>query len=362
MVTPITPPFPQSRQSRALLLILLLGAAVLIAIAPFAIGLLGGGVLYVICLRPYGWLRMRLGDGPAAIITLIAALVILIVPLALLALSVVDQAPTTIKALSDAISRSHLSRYSIGVYDVGAELTKATDDLIGGISGQAAGLLGGLARAGLNLAIAFVVLFYLLTSGDQVWRVVREYAPLSPSASDQLRDRFFSVTKATLIGTALVCVLQGAIVGAGFAIVGFTSPVFWGVVTAVASILPVLGSALVWGPGVLVLALQGKVGLAILLAVIGGGVASNIDNVIRPWVYERVSGVHPLVTLLGAFAGVRYFGLLGVLMGPLAIAFLFELIGLYQSEYGAMDVRADKADAVDEVAEAYTMDADPARE
>ena len=123
----------------------------------------------------------------------------------------------------------------------------------------------------------------------------------------------------------------------GFWLVELPSPMFWGTVTAFASILPVLGSALVWLPGVLVLLLEDRYGAAVGLALVGGVVASNIDNVIRPLVYKRVSDIHPMITLIGAFAGVKYFGLLGVLLGPLAIAYLFELLRFYREEYGATE-------------------------
>jgi len=143
------------------------------------------------------------------------------------------------------------------------------------------------------------------------------------------------VTQATLLGTALVAVLQGALVGAGFWIVDLPNPLFWGTVTAFASILPVLGSGLVWLPGVLILVAQQRYPAAVILLVIGAGIASNVDNVIRPLVYRRVSNIHPMITLVGAFAGVRYFGLLGLLLGPLAIAYLFELLRFYREDYGA---------------------------
>ena len=165
---------------------------------------------------------------------------------------------------------------------------------------------------------------------------MREYSPVRADIADQLKDRFFSVTRATLLGTMLVAALQGGLVGGGFWLSGLPSPGFWGVVTAIASILPVLGSALVWVPGVGVLLLEGNYGGAALLAFIGGVIASNIDNIIRPMVYKRVSNIHPLITLIGAFAGVQFFGLLGVLLGPLAIAYFFELLRLYQSEYGSL--------------------------
>jgi predicted PurR-regulated permease PerM len=96
----------------------------------------------------------------------------------------------------------------------------------------------------------------------------------------------------------------------------------------------VLGASLVWLPAVLVLLVQNRYGAAITMLVIGAGIASNIDNLIRPLIYRRVSNIHPMITLVGAFAGVRYFGLLGVLLGPLGIAYLFELLKFYREEYG----------------------------
>ena len=101
----------------------------------------------------------------------------------------------------------------------------------------------------------------------------------------------------------------------------------------VLAILPVVGSALVWGPGVLSLALEGNYGRAIGLAVwgvLGGG---TVDNVIRPMVFRRWAQIHPFITIIGAFAGIQYFGLLGLLIGPLAISYFFELIRMYRAEY-----------------------------
>jgi len=143
------------------------------------------------------------------------------------------------------------------------------------------------------------------------------------------------VTEATLLGTALVAVAQGTLVGTGFWLVDLPNPLFWGTVTAFASVLPVLGSGLVWAPAAIMLLAQGRVGAAATMLVIGAGIASNVDNLIRPLVYKRVSNTHPMITLVGAFAGVRYFGLLGILLGPLAIAYLFELLHAYRQEYGA---------------------------
>ncbi len=133
------------------------------------------------------------------------------------------------------------------------------------------------------------------------------------------------------IATAIA---QGALIGLAFLFVGLPDPLVWGSMAAFASILPVLGTGLVWMPAVLVLFFQQRYGGMVVMLIVGWLLASNIDNLIRPMVYRRVSNIHPMVTLVGAFAGMKYFGLPGLLLGPLAIAYFFELMRFYQLEYG----------------------------
>ena len=325
----------QTPRDRAGILIAALGAAILLALLPFLSGLLGAAVLYVIFVRPYTLLAARVKPGLASAIVLVVALLIVAVPLSWLIGMVIDQAPDALKKVQSSVFFSRFSQLRIGNYDVGAEAAKASGTLVSWLSGQVFAFIGSATSAALNLVIAFFGLYYLLQSGVQSWPVVREYIPFSTKTADALRDRFFSVTEATLLGTLLVATIQGFLVGVGFWIVDLPNALFWGTVTAFASILPVLGSALVWLPAVLVLLAQSRFGAATVLAIIGGGIASNIDNLIRPLVYRRVSNIHPMITLVGAFAGVRYFGLLGLLLGPLAIAYLFELLRFYNEEYGA---------------------------
>ena len=314
----------------------MLGIAVAIAVSPYAIGLIGAGVLYVMFAGMYRRLKPMLRTHGAATVTLIAAILLVLLPLTWIVGLVIDQAPETLQALQSADTMSRLNAITVGHFQVGAELAKASGSIVSWLSKQALSFVGGAARATLNMVISFFAFYYLLVSGPEEWPKVREYIPFRADIADQLKDRFFSVTRATLLGTMLVAALQGGLVGGGFWLSGLPSPGFWGVVTAIASILPVLGSALVWVPGVGVLLLEGNYGGAALLAFIGGVIASNIDNIIRPMVYKRVSNIHPLITLIGAFAGVQFFGLLGVLLGPLAIAYFVELLRLYQSEYGSL--------------------------
>jgi predicted PurR-regulated permease PerM len=337
--------FLQTPRDRAGLLILLLGVAVLLALLPFMSGLLGAAVLYVVCVKPYRRLERTLKPGLAAALMLIGALLVIALPLTWLVGMVIDQSPDSLRGVQSSPLFARLAALRIGNYQVGAEIAKASGTLIAWVSGQLFNFVGSAAFAALNLVIAFFGLYYMLHSGAQVWPSIREYIPFSPRTADALRDRFIGVTQATLLGTALTAVVQGALVGLGFWFVGLPNALFWGTVTAFASILPVLGSALVWLPAVLVLLLQNRYGAAVVMLVIGGGLASNIDNVIRPLVYKRVSNIHPMITLVGAFAGVKYFGLLGLLLGPLAIAYFFELLQLYRVEYGAPNAEVSPAPA-----------------
>ena len=326
--------FLQTARDRAALLILGLAVVVLIGLAPFASGLLGAGVLYVACVRPYRRLEGVSKPGIAAATVLLLALVLIALPITWLIGRVIDQAPDALRRVegSDVIAR--LGALRVGDLEAGGELAKASSTLLSWLSSRLVAFFGGATSFVLNVVIAFFGLYYLLRSGTQMWAAAREYIPFSQRTSDALVARFFGVTQATLLGTTLTAVLQGAIIGAAFALVGLPNPVFWGVVAGFTSILPVVGSTIVWLPGALVLLAQGRTGSAALLAVVSGGIAGNINSVIRPVIYKRVSDIHPMISLVGAFAGVRYFGLLGILLGPLAIAYLFELLRAYRDEYG----------------------------
>lgn len=338
--------FLQTPRDRAGFLILVLGAAILLAVSPFFSGLMGAAVLYVVCVKPYRFLERAMRPGLAATLTLVAALLIIALPVAWLIGVVIGEAPGALQSLQSSSVFSRVAQMRIGSVQVGAELAKASGTIVSWLSARTFSFVGSATSAILNLVIAFFGLYYLLRSEGQIWGVLREYIPFSFHTADALRDRFVSVTEATLLGTVLIAVVQGTLVGFGFWVVGLPNPLFWGTVTAFASILPVLGTALVWLPAVFVLLVQNRYGAAAAMVVIGAGVASNVDNLIRPLVYRRVSHIHPMITLVGAFAGVRFFGLLGLLLGPLAIAYLFELLRFYREEYSLpVDAAARSATA-----------------
>lgn len=330
-------PFLDTERQRAAWLVFALGLALLVALWPFSTGLIGAPVLYVVMAPVHRWLTRWLPPGVSAGIVIVLSLLLILGP----GVSVVGLVAAEAQDMATGVIRSPLlariSRIRVGPYQVGAQLEQIGSQIVTFIGSSALGLIGTATRAGIQLTITFFGLYYLLLAPQQTWRAVRPFIPFSAASAEILRRRFADVTISTLVGTFLTATVQGIAVGTAFWVVGLSNPLFWGVVTIIFAILPVVGSGLVWGPGAAALAMEGRWGAAIGLAIWGIVVVGNVDNVIRPIVFRRWAQVHPFVTVIGAFMGLRYFGLLGLLIGPLAISYFFELIRMYRAEYLADD-------------------------
>jgi predicted PurR-regulated permease PerM len=332
---PTLPPmaFLDTKRDRAALLIFILGLGLVWTLWPFITGLIGAPVLYVVFAPIHRWLAKRTRPRIAAALVVLLGVILVLGPgvsfVGIIAGEAQDMATGVIR--SPLLTR--LRELRIGPYDVGAQIEALGSRVVSFIGTSALGLLGTATRLGIQLTITFFGLYYLLLSPQTAWRQVQPFIPFSRTNTEILRGRFRDVTISTLVGTGLTAAVQGVLVGAAFWLAGIPNAVFWGVVTVVLAILPVVGSGLVWGPGVLSLALEGSYGRAIGLALWGILVVGNVDNVIRPMVFRRWAQIHPFITIIGAFAGIQYFGLLGLIIGPLAISYFFELIRMYRAEF-----------------------------
>ena len=321
------------RARRARIVIGVFALAVAWGSLPFLSGLMGAVVLTVLVAPLYRRLAPHLGVRRSALLLTIGATLLLVAPAALVIMTAVQQGPPALQHAVESDAFARLGALQVGPLDVGAELEEIGRGLIAWFSARTVMIAGSLTRALLNLLLAVVGLYYLLPSGPTLWQRVRGFIPFSAQGTDQLADQFTSITEAALLGIVVTAISQGVTVGVAFALVGLPNAVLWGVMTGLVSVLPILGSAIIWVPGVVVLASSERPVAALVLALIGVVIASNIDNVIRPVVYRRVSGLHPMASLLGAFAGLELFGLLGLVLGPLAIAYCLELVRLYETEY-----------------------------
>jgi predicted PurR-regulated permease PerM len=326
-------PFLDTNHQRAAILLLVLGVALVVALTPYTTGLVGIPVLYTIFAPAHHWLAKRVSTRLAATMVVALALFLIVVPGLSFAGLVVNQAQQIASGVIQSPILGRLAQLRIGETNIGPRLAELGAQVVAWIGSSAFGLIGTATRLALNITISLFGLFYLLLRPGETWQAVRPYIPFSTKNAEKLRQRFRDVTISTIIGTGLTAAIQGTLVGLGFWVAGLSNALFWGVVTMVFAILPVVGSGLVWGPGALALFLDHRYGAAIGLAAWGLVVVGNVDYLIRPMVFRRWADIHPLITLLGALAGVPYFGIVGLLIGPLALSYFFELIRMYREEY-----------------------------
>jgi predicted PurR-regulated permease PerM len=325
--------FLDTKRDRAAFLIFVLGLGLVWALWPFSTGLMGAPVLYVVFAPVQRWLARRMHPRLAAALVVLMGVILVLGPGAAFVGVIAGEAQDMATGVIRSPLLARLRELRVGGYDVGAQIESLGSRLVSWIGSSALGLIGTATRLGIQLTITFFGLYYLLLAPRTVWRGVLPFIPFSTRNAERLLERFRDVTISTLIGTGMTAAMQGLLVGLAFWVTGIPNALFWGVVTVILAILPVVGSGLVWGPGVLVLALEGKYGMAIGLAIWGVLVVGNVDNIIRPMVFRRWAQIHPFITIIGAFAGINYFGLLGLIIGPLAISYFFELIRMYREEY-----------------------------
>lgn len=179
-------------------------------------------------------------------------------------------------------------------------------------------------------------MFYFLTMGDVLLRKILYFLPLDDLNEQLLLNRFTSVTRATVKGTLIIGIIQGTICGIAFAIAGIGGPVFWGSLMAVMSIVPAFGTAIIWFPALVILALAGNFTGVIVLAILCGAVAGNLDNIIRPRLVGKDTEMHDLFVLFGTLGGLSMFGLLGIIIGPIIAALfitIWEIYGVAFKDY-----------------------------
>jgi len=176
-------------------------------------------------------------------------------------------------------------------------------------------------------------MFYFLTMGDVLLEKILFFLPLNDNDEQRLLVRFTSVTRATIKGTLIIGMMQGTICGLAFAIASIEGPVFWGSVMAVMSVVPAFGTAIIWLPALIILALTGDFTGVIILGVLCGAVAGNLDNIVRPRLVGKDTEMHDLFVLFGTLGGITMFGLLGIIIGPIIAALFITIWEIYEDVF-----------------------------
>ncbi len=198
----------------------------------------------------------------------------------------------------------------------------------------------------LGTVIAFAVtlfsLFFFLLDGSRFARWLSAFSPLNTAHERQLLDTFIGFTKSAVLGSGLIAICQGLLGGIAFWIVDLRA-VLWGFVMMFMSLVPLVGTTVVWVPAAVILIVIGRVGAGIFLLLWGMFVISGVDNVVRLFVIKGPRRMHPLLLFFAILGGLKFAGPLGIVMGPVVLATILTFLEFYREEFVAESPAEGKA-------------------
>ncbi len=301
-------------------------------------------------------LSRRLGDRPnvVALLTLTICMVIVVIPVIILVTSLIAEGLGLYQKIQsgeiqpaeylDRVNQSFpaieafLSQFDIDFREL---RDRAVSAFLGGsqfLARQALGFGQNTFQFFLGLALMVYLAFFLIRDGNKLVELMIRALPLGDERERLLFAKFAEVTRATVKGNLLIAIIQGALGGLIFWILGITGALLWGVVMAIVSLIPAIGASLVWVPVAIYLAAAGDVVSAIVLAVFGAIVIGLADNVLRPILVGRDTKLPDYIVLLSTLGGIVMFGINGFVMGPLVAALFMAFWGIFIREFGEVPV------------------------
>ena len=284
----------------------------------------------------------------ASALTLLIVLFFVVVPLGLLLAVVTSQAIDIAQSATPWIRQQLATPGAITqaleglpFYQYIEPYREMALERLGDVAGTASGWLVdavqsatlGTVSALFSVIIVLYTLFFFLIDGDRFLYYVLYYLPLNDEDETKLLKRFTSVTRATLKGTAVIGFLQGSLAGIALYFAGIPSALFWAVAMMVLSVVPGVGTALVWVPAVIYLIVGGEYLTATLLAVFCGVVVGTVDNVLRPKLVGNDTQLHELLIFFSTLGGLIMFGFMGFVIGPIIAALFVTIWELYGDEF-----------------------------
>lgn len=344
--------------SSTVFLVVLLGLLYLcyLLFKPFLVSIVWAVVLVTLFHPVTIRLRSRLGERDTVTAVLMCALVvvIIVVPIVVLTFILAREALRTYKLIEDWVAIGGLDALGrleqsprfqqilaeVGHYaDLGGidlqqnvlESLKRATSFIGTQSSKA---LQSFSASFLSFIFMVFAMFYFFRDGEKAVGSVRTLSPLAPETGAEAFRQFVEVSKATLYGSVVVALVQGLLGGLGFLVLGLPSPVLWGAVMALLSLIPVVGAGFVWLPAAVILLVQGSWVKGIILLLWGFLLVGLADNVLRPMLIGERAKLHTVLVFFSILGGLKIFGFLGFVVGPVIIAILISFIRSYHVLYG----------------------------
>ncbi|MGJ1433570.1 AI-2E family transporter [Sphingobacterium spiritivorum] len=195
-------------------------------------------------------------------------------------------------------------------------------------------ILNSIAEVGVNLLVSLFVLYFMLVHSKRMESTIYHAIPFSPQSKNELWTEVNMMVRSNAIGIPILALCQGFVAMIGYWFLGVDNPILWGGMTAVSTIIPVLGTMTVYVPLSIFLFANGQIGNGIGLLLYGFIVIGGIDNVLRFTILKKLGDVPPLITVFGVLLGLKLFGMLGVIFGPLILSSVGVLLKVYSNEYG----------------------------
>ncbi|MCB0508750.1 MAG: AI-2E family transporter [Bacteroidetes bacterium] len=185
----------------------------------------------------------------------------------------------------------------------------------------------------INLSTMFFILFFLLFHSNKIENTLLKFIPLRDENKKLVTSETKSIVTSYAIGIPVIAIAQGFCAYIGYKIFGISDPILWGFVTCVLSVIPFVGSSLIWIPLSVYLISNGQTESGIFLALYCIVVVLNIDNVLRLFLLKAFADIHPLITLFGVITGLKLFGFMGLIFGPLLVSYFLLMIRIYVNEF-----------------------------
>jgi predicted PurR-regulated permease PerM len=280
----------------------------------------------------------------SALLSTMIVIAVIVVPLTLLTLVVAKEVGEVAKNAQEFI-RSLLDpsspvigrvigwlglRVDASHLDLQAYLLERLENISGAIAGRTLGFLGGVVGAIFQMFFTVFTMYYLFRDGNRIFNGMLEVVPLNAVETRQIFDRTREVIHASVYGVIVIAMIQGTLGGLAFAALGLPSAVVWGVAMFFLSMIPMVGSSVIWVPTAIYLAMSGHWGKALALALWGALVIGTVDNFLRPKLVGERAGLHELLIFFSVLGGLQIWGPLGLVLGPVMIAVTLALFDIFK--------------------------------
>ena len=341
------------RTAFVLLLVAAVTALFLAVTWPFLKPLLLGALLAGLCRPLYRWVTRLVGGRKSlgAVITLLVLFILVLGPISAFlgivvqqALGVSEEAIPWLRERFGAAGTFNAHDWLVQRFPALADSVPSQEQLLENV-GAAAKSAGGFlvtvasrmtaitAAFVLNLFVMLYAMFFFFKDGEKILEKIFYYFPLSHEDEALLLARFGSITRATIKGTLMIGVIQGALAGIAFWVAGIEGAAFWGTLMTILSIVPGIGAALVWVPAVIILFVNGQYLAATLLLAWCAAVVGTIDNILRPALVGKDAKMPDLLILIGTLGGLFLFGPIGFIVGPIVCGLFLSVLEIYGATF-----------------------------